>query len=121
MTDCTGERRDTHEDGTRARGGSGADASTGPGAERGVDPDAEVRSSDWRTTGELCLAVVEGVAAVTGREPTALPPLYPALDVDALETLLRGARGTEVRVTFCYAGCAVAVSSDGDLAVEATD
>jgi hypothetical protein len=126
MTDCTGERRDAH-DGTRTGGGTDDGASAGTtadvdaGVERTADRDAASRSSDWRATGDLCLAIVAAVADVTGREPTTVPPLYPTVDVDALGRLLRDARGSEVRVTFDYAGCAVAVSSDGDLAVEPSD
>lgn len=60
--------------------------------------------------GRIVQEIVKGVATETGRDPTALPPLYEAVDPDALavavETLDTG------RVTFSYAGCTVTVQAD---------
>lgn len=58
-----------------------------------------------------CVGVVSAVAAVTGREPTSLTPLYDAVDPDALDQIV-DADGF-VRVAFTYAGIAVAVDSRG--------
>ena len=66
-------------------------------------------------------AVVEAVAAATGRDETELEPLFDAVDPDALDDLFdRGStarRRADVRVAFRYAGCRVAVGPDGTVAV----
>jgi len=49
--------------------------------------------------------VVERVAAVTGREQSDLPPLYEAVDADAMAAIA----GPEVGVRFEYAGCRVTI------------
>lgn len=70
----------------------------------------------------LADAVVEAVAASLERDPETLPPLYEAVDPDALDALFgpsgpatrSGARG---RVRFAYAERRVTVASDGAVAV----
>ena len=65
------------------------------------------------------LAVVEAVAAHAGVNPKQLePPLYEAVDPDALETVLSGDGGLSVTVAFEYAGYDVVARSDGSLVVE---
>jgi hypothetical protein len=66
--------------------------------------------------------IVNAVADATGRDPNALPPLYEAVDPDALAALVgrrptpaRG--GDEIEVSFQFAGCPVAVSSTGGVTV----
>jgi len=61
--------------------------------------------------------VVSAVAAYKGVEEVALPPLYGALDPDALDALFSGPDGTAGRVTFDYAGCTVECASDGSVDV----
>ncbi len=74
---------------------------------------------DWRDGGRPSTAIVEAVAAVTGREPTALPPLHRSLDCGAVDALLTGCdSGDRVSVSFTYAGTAVEADSDGDIAVQ---
>lgn len=68
--------------------------------------------------------VVTAVADVNGVEPTELPPLYYAVDPDALDQLFpshdeRGAAMSEVRFTF--AGCEVVVDGDDGVSVTRTD
>lgn len=63
-------------------------------------------------------SVVEAVAEATGRDATALRPLYDVVDADALDALLdpAGYRSSDLRwgrVTFRYEGCDVAVHADG--------
>ena len=60
--------------------------------------------------------VVSSVAAHKGVEPVALPPLYDALDPDALDALFATARG-DGQVTFEYAGCTVECAGDGSVDV----
>lgn len=62
-------------------------------------------------------AVVEAVAAASGRAAVPspdstdpLPPLFDAIDPDALDTLVASA-GTDVTVSFQYAGYAVVIEN----------
>ena len=67
-------------------------------------------------------SVVVSVAAVSGAEPTALPPLHGTLDTDALEALVGSAReaDTPLTVTFGYAGYLVSVDADGSIRIGET-
>jgi hypothetical protein len=121
MSESTGEcrgRRDADVD-------ADADAGDRRLTDGGSSVDGEsgrVRVSwDGDRPGRLCLTVVEAVAAATGREPSALPPMYPTLDVEALETLLGASSGSVVSVRFEYAGCTVVAEGDGELVVEPVD
>lgn len=71
---------------------------------------------DWSTTSPTA-AVVETVAAVTGREPTQLDPLFDSLDPEALDALVRsngrGPNESDVTVAFAFAGHDVRVSGRG--------
>lgn len=60
--------------------------------------------------------VVDAVASNTGREPLELPPLYDAIDPDALEALV--GRMADGEIVFSYAGCEVTVANDGVTTVE---
>ncbi|GAA0660482.1 HalOD1 output domain-containing protein [Natronoarchaeum mannanilyticum] len=61
--------------------------------------------------------IVESTTDVAGADPLDLPPLYDAVDPDALEALYDrdGADGPEVE--FTYAGCGVTVRGDGSVSV----
>ena len=64
--------------------------------------------------------VVLAVAEATGEDAMELPPLYDAIDPDALNKLFSGALGAERRdgsVEFAYAGCDVSVRADGRVTV----
>lgn len=68
------------------------------------------------TTVPTCIAVVEAVAAVSGRDATDLPPLYESVDADALNTLFDPAGVDSDRpmsVSFTYVGYGVRVDRDG--------
>ncbi|MFW6382637.1 MAG: HalOD1 output domain-containing protein [Haloferacaceae archaeon] len=67
-----------------------------------------------RTT--VSVRVVEAVASATGRDELTLPPLYDAVDPDALDTLTEGTR--DVEISFVYAGYEVTVGSDGEVTLE---
>lgn len=56
--------------------------------------------------------VVSAVAEATGRSIVDLPPLYEAVDGDALQVLA----GDDILIRFEYADCLVTVE-DGDVAV----
>jgi len=68
----------------------------------------------------LGTAVVEAVSASTGRPVTDLPPLYDAVDPDALDALFAG-RSVDGRVRFRYAGHVVEVRSDRTVTLPADD
>jgi len=61
--------------------------------------------------------IVEASADVAGSDSLDLPPLYDAVDPDALEALYDrdGTDGPEVK--FTYAGCGVTVHGDGSVSV----
>jgi hypothetical protein len=64
---------------------------------------------------------VSAVAARDGVDETDLPPLYDAVDPDALDALLGSVRTDgpdEVSVGFEYAGYTVVVSEDGAISLE---
>ncbi|MWV38389.1 HalOD1 output domain-containing protein [Natrialba sp. INN-245] len=58
------------------------------------------------------------IAAREGREPTALPPLYEAVDPEAVTALLESPAAVTVR--FAYAGYVVVIGPD-PLEVEVID
>ncbi|SIR25851.1 hypothetical protein SAMN05421858_2019 [Haladaptatus litoreus] len=63
-------------------------------------------------------AVIEAIAEVEETEPWNLqPPLYEALDPDALDSLLMG-KSPPKRVVFGYLGHDVTVERDGRVVVE---
>lgn len=66
----------------------------------------------------VVVAIVEAVAAVTDRDPTAMSPLYDTVDPEALTDLVTAARDNPIKVSIAYEGCYVTVSSDGSVVVE---
>lgn len=69
--------------------------------------------------------VVTTVAEANGVEPTELPPLYYAVDPDALDQLfqppVRGSGRAAGEVRFTFAGCEVVVDGDARVTVASTD
>ncbi|WP_436931711.1 HalOD1 output domain-containing protein [Halosimplex halobium] len=64
----------------------------------------------------LLSAIVEAVAAETGRDPLELDPLYDALDAAALERVVAPDRDTGSlagRLRFRFESCEVTVTGDG--------
>ncbi|SFP27790.1 MULTISPECIES: HalOD1 output domain-containing protein [Halolamina] len=60
--------------------------------------------------------VVKSVATTTETDPLELPPLYDAIDPDALAGVVDGMnRG---HVVFAYAGCTVTVTDEGSITVD---
>lgn len=78
------------------------------------------RRFDWTET-PPSTAIVETVAEATGVDPTAVPPMYDALDPDALDTLVgTGATDSgrsDLTVSFTVDDRVVAVSDTGEVAV----
>lgn len=75
---------------------------------------------DWEET-DPSVAVIETLAATTGREPTALDVLFDHVDPEALDALIRSSVGTEheadTLVGFAVEGYRVTVSGDGYVSV----
>ncbi|GAB3671670.1 HalOD1 output domain-containing protein [Halopiger thermotolerans] len=71
---------------------------------------------DFETTTPT-VAVVTLLELVTGREPAELDPLYEAVDPEAMDSLIRGARRPDRTVSFIYRTFAVTVRSDGTVTV----
>lgn len=71
----------------------------------------------------LSRAVIEAVADAEDTDPIELPPLYDAIDPDALDSVFFGTKGDAVdgRITFTYHGYEVQVDSDQAVALEAVD
>jgi hypothetical protein len=84
-------------------------ASTGSGP-------STVRHS-WEQSDQPSVAIIEAVAAATGREIADLPSLQRNLEADALDTLL-GGQPPGMTVSFMYAGTNVSVSGDGTIEVQ---
>lgn len=78
--------------------------------------------ANGRTAAE---AVVETVSAATGAGPLELPPIYAAVDPDALDRLVDSLPGDAgalpCSVTFEYADQLVTVDGEGTVAVEPAD
>lgn len=90
-------------DGTHSSAARATSADESPsGGPRSYDiPDGE---SPSRT-------VVASVADALDADPLSLPPLYDAIDLDALDAFLDSIEGSDHRLTFSYAG--VSVEFDG--------
>lgn len=86
----------------------------------GYDPTTGTYHNEcnWEGSDSLCLTIVETVSAVTGQEPTEMETLYSVIDPDALESLLSTARGSNVQLSFAFAGCTVNVAGSGEVVVE---
>ncbi|AWB28668.1 hypothetical protein HARCEL1_07150 [Halococcoides cellulosivorans] len=60
--------------------------------------------------------MVYAIAEFTGSDPKTMPPLYDAVDTDALDTLLNSE--TPIEISFEYEGHTVAVTGDSDVRVD---
>lgn len=70
-------------------------------------------------TDRLCAALAEAVADGTGSDPATMsPPLYSAVDLEALAALVDSP--ADVTVTFAYDGHEVVVLGDGSIRVDGT-
>jgi hypothetical protein len=63
--------------------------------------------------------ILTAIADLEGCDPATLPPLYDAIECDALDALLTSRSGARTRfdgsITFHYAGYQITATSDGDL------
>lgn len=74
---------------------------------------------------QVSMAVVRAVAAIDGRAPNDLDPLYHVVDPDALDTLFGPTIGDDhrgdVEISFRYHGYEVSVRSYGMIVISETD
>ena len=80
-----------------------------PDGSAGTDASPTTARQSGEESDRPTVAVVEAVAAATGRPTGELPPLQETLDADALNALLNG-QPSAVTVSFRYAGTVVSVS-----------
>lgn len=68
------------------------------------------------------IAIVETVAAATDQKPTEISSLYPVIDPDALDSLMKpdqgSARDHDICLSFTLAGSEVTISTDGHVVTE---
>ena len=77
-----------------------------------TSPDAAERDSQTTALEQI----VDEVADTTGADPLELPPLYEAVDPEAIEALTEHAGAdSDLRVEFSYADCTVTVRADGSV------
>lgn len=71
--------------------------------------------------GRVCDGIVRALGRALRTEPHDLPPLYTAVDCDAVEQLFRPSRDVRLRddisLTFGYEGHSVTVTADGRLTI----
>lgn len=64
---------------------------------------------------KVSLAVIGAVADATGTDPMELPPLYSAIDTEALDALFASSIG---KVSFSYNGFEILVEGDGTIRLD---
>lgn len=89
-------------------------------------PDSQTVVTEWESDESPGARVVDALAAVTGKSPTQLRPLYEVIDPDALDRFLDDApiapdRSPDRAVSFRYEGCTVTVRGDGRILVSLPD
>lgn len=92
-------------------------------------PEREASGSEDTTyrgrsgTDLVSTSVVRAVAAVTGKEPVDIQPLYDVVDADALDDLFSPATGdgprTTGHVSFFLEGVDVTVHASGEIVIDA--
>lgn len=86
--------------------------------------DQLLSSCDLTDPDSVVTAIVTSVARLRGEGPESLEPLDGAVDSDALTELFTPAFSGDQRgpgrVDFTYAGCAVTLTSDGEILVTRT-
>ena len=77
-------------------------------------------SLDSEPSDQVTMAVVQAVSGATNRSVTALPPLYDAIDPDALDALVESTTGrsSRLQIEFTYADCRVTVGPRRRVEVE---
>lgn len=73
---------------------------------------------DWTASESVSEAVIRAVAILSDKPPTELPPLYDAVDPDALNAIITDGVSTSeqgrVEITFSFNNYLVKITSAGD-------
>lgn len=75
---------------------------------------------DWSTPESVSLTVIKAIAAVTGKKPVEVTPLYTCLDPEALDALFKPTREAPRatgQVSFTLDGQKVTIRGDGGILV----
>lgn len=77
---------------------------------------------DWAEGDEISTTIIEALAAVTGKEPTELKPLYKVVDTDSLNQLMKSLRnngneGELSKLVFGFGDLVVEVQADGTVTI----
>lgn len=85
----------------------------------------EMYHHTWEEGDGIHVTIVAALAEVTGQPETDLPPLYDAVDVEAMDELLRRNRREidrePITVSFTYLGYRITARSDGSVLVHQQD
>lgn len=86
----------------------------------GYDPDTETYRTYFDSSTSPSETVVTAIAALTGRCPHELPPLWNSIDPDALDDLFQRSMGVpaEGHLTFRYANHRVTVRPTGLVTID---
>ncbi|WP_254530076.1 HalOD1 output domain-containing protein [Natrinema gelatinilyticum] len=84
----------------------------------GTDDEREVIHGSGMAQHTLSTRVIQTVAEREGVAPTDLPPLYDAIDPEALDSIFTAGQG---HLVFPYYGYRITVSGDGRLDVDDSD
>ena len=87
--------------------------------------DITLSASETPSTESISTTVVTAVAAVKDVDPTDLPPLYDAIDPDALNQLFRSHHQHDAaamgQVEFTFADCTVVIDGENQVTVTPSD
>jgi len=84
-----------------------------------VNTQQGVRSMSPSERGPVTEEILESVSRELESDPLDLPPIYQAIDPEALEDAIASSESNTLRVAFQYAGCEVLVTGCGSVTVEA--
>lgn len=76
-----------------------------------------VLDSSIADTDAFIYELLELVSSATGVDPLELPPLFDAIDPEAVQRTLQSGAANATKVSFHYAGCEVVVTGDRELFV----
>lgn len=78
--------------------------------------DENETATETGQSGSPSLHVIQAIADATDADPATMPPLYDAVDPDALDAVLDA--DATVEVVFEYDGRAIEVTGDGEVVVD---
>lgn len=78
-----------------------------------LSPDAPKAIFEPDSTGSASEAVVSLVAETEERDPLDLPPLYEAVDPEALDQLCASPSESNIKISFSYCGYTVLIEGSG--------